>query len=65
MRVSNMPIPVNKSGDRQSSLDQAPAESALPHQRIAGTKKELARLARLLSSKPAKPTDALIHAMKG
>ena len=40
------------------------SESALPKVRIDWTQKELA-LATLLRSEPAKPTDALIRAMKG
>ncbi|HEV8038162.1 MAG TPA: hypothetical protein VGP62_04805 [Bryobacteraceae bacterium] len=37
----------------------------LPFVQVEWTKKELTRLAELLSSTPAKPTDALARAMKG
>jgi len=46
-------------------LERVAPESALPHVRIDWTEKELGRLAELLSSEPAKPTDALVLAMKG
>ena len=46
-------------------LERVAPESALPYVRIDWTEKELARLAELLTSEPAKPTDALIRAMKG
>jgi hypothetical protein len=54
-----------KNGARKPRLESGSRESALPHTRIGWTAKELASLVELLSSKPAKPTDALIRAMKG
>jgi hypothetical protein len=46
-------------------LERVAPESVLPHVRIDWTEKELASLAELVSSEPAKPTDALVRAMKG
>ncbi len=45
-------------------LERVAPELRLPHVRIDWTEKELERLGELLSSEPAKPTDALIQAMK-
>lgn len=46
-------------------LERVAPESALPYVRIDWTEKELACLAELLTSEPAKPTDDLVRAMKG
>ena len=46
-------------------LERAALESALPHVTINWTEKELESLARLASSEPAKPTAALVRALKG
>jgi hypothetical protein len=46
-------------------LERVAPELELPQVRIDWTEKELARLAELVSSEPAKPTDALVRAMKG
>jgi hypothetical protein len=46
-------------------LERVAPELVLPQVRIDWTEKELARLAELVSSEPAKPTDALVRAMKG
>lgn len=45
-------------------LERVAPELRLPHVRIDWTEKELERLGELLSSEPAKPTAALIQAMK-
>jgi hypothetical protein len=54
-----------KNGARRPRLKSESTESALPRVRIAWTEKQLASLAKLLTSEPAKPTDALVRAMKG
>jgi hypothetical protein len=46
-------------------LERAAPETALPHVQINWTEKELESLARLASSEPAKPTVALIRALRG
>lgn len=45
-------------------LERVAPESALPHVKIDWTEKQLASLAELLTSEPAKPTDALVRAMR-
>ena len=47
-----------------STFEKSGPETALPHVQIDWTEKELVSLTKLLSSKPAKPTAALIRAMK-
>ena len=44
---------------------EATPESAVPYVQVGWTELELASLAKLASSEPVKPTDALIRAMKG
>ena len=46
-------------------LERVAPEFALPHVQINWTEKELAHLTKLVGSEPAKPTDALVRAMKG
>ena len=46
-------------------LERVAPEFALPHVQINWTEKELTSLAELVNSEPAKPTDALVRAMKG
>jgi hypothetical protein len=46
-------------------LERAALDAALPHVTINWTEKELESLARLASSEPAKPTAALVRALKG
>ena len=46
-------------------LERAAPEAALPHVRINWTEKELDSLAKLASSEPAKPTAALVRALRG
>lgn len=46
-------------------LERVAPQSVVPHVRIHWTEKELARLAELASSEPARPTDALIRAVRG
>ena len=46
-------------------LERVAPEATLPHVKIDWTEKELENLARLANSEPAKPTEALIRAMKG
>lgn len=50
---------------RHSAPEKATTDSALPHVRIDWTEKELAHLAELVVSEPAKPTDGLTRLMKG
>jgi hypothetical protein len=56
---------IGKSIAKQQRLERVASESGLAHVRIDWTEKELANLAGLLDSAPAKPTDTLIRAMKG
>jgi hypothetical protein len=60
-----MPDRAENNGARKPRLESGSPESALPHVRVDWTERELAHLAELLSSEPAKLTDALIRAMKG
>jgi hypothetical protein len=60
-----MPEPVRKTSAKQPRLEGEAPECALPHVRVDWTDAELASLAKLASSEPAKPTDALIRLMKG
>jgi len=46
-------------------LERVAPEAALPHVEIDWTEKELLSLAKLASAEPAKPTTALIRALKG
>jgi hypothetical protein len=46
-------------------LERVAPESSLPLVELDWTEKELESLARLMSSEPAKPTEALIRALKG
>ena len=56
-------------GDRKilvlPRLERVAPEAALPHVRIEWTAKELENLAKLVSAEPAKPTEALVRALKG
>jgi len=46
-------------------LERVAPEAALPQVRIEWTEAELEHLAQLANSAPAKPTDALVRAMRG
>jgi hypothetical protein len=65
IRGARMPTPVSKSTARGPRSEGAASKSAPPHVRIKWSEKELVSLAKLLRSEPAKPTEALIRAMKG
>ena len=49
----------------EGRVEEGSPELALSHVRIDWTEKELTSLAKLLSSEPPKPTDALIRAVRG
>ena len=59
----------SQNGDKRilvlPRLERVAPQSVVPHVRINWTEKELARLAELASSEPAKPTEALIRAVRG
>ena len=68
-KQGNKIISESATGERKvlvlPRLERAAPETALPHVRINWTEKELENLARLASSEPAKPTPALIRALRG
>jgi hypothetical protein len=57
----------NKSASQRAKSARKPESQAdfAPFVRIHWTDQELASLAKLMDSEPAKPTDALIRLMKG
>ena len=59
----------SEAGERKElvfpRLERVAPELALPHVEISWTPRELRRLAKLASSEPAEPTDALVRAMRG
>lgn len=61
-----MPNAIRNKRSRRAKSDRKPKFQAdlVPFVRTEWTEKELARLAKLLRSEPAKPTNALISAMK-
>jgi hypothetical protein len=68
-KQGNRIISESETGERKvlvlPRLERAAPEAALPHVKINWTEKELKSLARLVSSEPAKPTAALIRALRG
>ncbi len=68
-KQGNRIISESAAGERRvlvlPRLERAAPEAALPHVKIDWTEKELESLARLMSSEPAKPTAALVRALRG